>query len=392
MRVVSIRAPNRLLTAVTSRSMRASERAADLRHVRVLIELDSDDLRKGATRNALDLAQSAREFGFECVLCGPLDEKFRSVVSGLGVATIRGGSRMFARSELPLYVWSVARWLARFRRVRPDVVHLNYTGWGPSLACAAYWSGIPVVARAGGGYDPRNPSQKWIAAYVGNSEAHAAALLNSPLRDRVVVTGPLVRSAAPGDGPAGDPPPPKRAGRCRLLFLGQLVERKGLHVLADAAPFFSPDVDLMLVGGDWQDEFARDIRERLEHQQVETRTWLSNHRTDVENLFRNSDVLVVPSLQDTLPRVVIEAMLNALPVVASAVGGIPNLIQDGITGFVVPPGDPKALADAVNRLAGSEELRRQFGGAGRRRAEAEFGPKTTLERYAALYRRLAHGG
>lgn len=360
------------------------------RSLRVLLELDSSDLRKGAIRNALDLAQSGDAFGFRCVLCGPLDDDFKRLAGRLGLGILPGRSRMYSRLGLPAYGLSVALWLARLVRLRPDIVHLNYLGWGPSLACAAHLLGIPVVGRAGGEFNPQNPAQKWTQAYIANSEAHGRSLLNSPLKDRVVVTGPLVRFARSSVDSVEPPLPKRRPHRCEMLFLGQIVERKGIAVLVDALPLVSADVDVMIVGGDWEEEpFARHIRDRVKRLGLGDRIWLSNYRTDVQSLLTRCDILVVPSSQDTLPRVVIEAMLSGVTVVATAVGAIPSLIDHGVNGLLVQPGDPRALADAINRLVESPPLRKRLGLAGRARADAQLGPETTLERYGHLYRSLA---
>lgn len=356
--------------------------------MRVLLELDSSDLRKGAIRNALDLAQSAEAFGFSCILCGRIDRELETIAHRLGVATASGESRMFSRRTLPLFAFSAARWRARLRQLRPDVVHLNYLGWGPSLGYAAHVRGIPVVSRAGA-FHHQNPGNRWVDAYVANSEAHARSLLDSPLRDRVVVTGPLVRRTPPAV--VKEPPlPPRSPDRCRLLFIGQIVERKGVAVLLDALASVRRDADLMLIGGNWSEEpFGRQMRDRIRQLHLEDRVQLFNHRTDVEDLLRASDILVVPSLQDTLPRVVIEAMFAGVPVIATSVGAIPTIVEHDVTGVLVEAGDANRLADAINWLMISPERRAAFGRAGRARAETQLRPETTLARYAQLYRSLA---
>jgi glycosyltransferase involved in cell wall biosynthesis len=105
-------------------------------------------------------------------------------------------------------------------------------------------------------------------------------------------------------------------------------------------------------------------------------------------VLRECDVLVLPSLSDARPRCIIEAMSLGLPVIATSVGGIPTLVDDGATGLLVPAGDPQALARAIRRLADSPGLRSRLGRAGRARAEMEFRPERTARRYVALCRRL----
>jgi glycosyltransferase involved in cell wall biosynthesis len=133
------------------------------------------------------------------------------------------------------------------------------------------------------------------------------------------------------------------------------------------------------------------MRERVVALGLGHRVRFENHRPDVRALLDASDVLVLPSLADAQPRVLIEAMFAGLPVVSTFVGGIPDLVRHGETGILVAPGDAAALAAAMARVADSEALRRAFGAAGRARAESEFRPERTAARYVAVYRALAAG-
>ena len=94
----------------------------------VLLELSSADLRIGAVNDALDLAQLSAPFGARLTLCGPLTPEFCAEATRRGAATVVAASRVFSRREFPLYAWDVATWTARLRRLRPDVVHINYPG------------------------------------------------------------------------------------------------------------------------------------------------------------------------------------------------------------------------------------------------------------------------
>ena len=115
---------------------------------------------------------------------------------------------------------------------------------------------------------------------------------------------------------------------------------------------------------------------------------LENHRPDVAVLLKRCDVFVLPTLADARPRSIIEAMSLGIPVVSTAVGGIPTLIQDGITGLLVPPSDPAALWAALNRLALSPELRKCLGEAAYAKSAADCRPELTARRFIELYQRL----
>lgn len=108
-----------------------------------------------------------------------------------------------------------------------------------------------------------------------------------------------------------------------------------------------------------------------------------------------SRAIILPSLGEGLPVSILEAMALGIPVIATDVGGTRELVDDGVTGFVVPPGDPGALAAAMAQLASDEPLARRLGSAGQARLRAEFSPEDATARLVALYTEVlppAQGG
>jgi glycosyltransferase involved in cell wall biosynthesis len=358
--------------------------------LRILIELNSANLRIGAVNDALDLAELASPKAVHFVLCGPLSRELCDEAARRGIDTLQAQSRPFSRRGLPLYTIDVLAWMVRLAKWRPDVVHLNYAGYGPSLACAARICGIPIVARAGGPVIPDNLSNLWVDAYAANCRAHAADLLDSPLAPRVVVTGDLFRP----DRVRSTMVPerallPRRTGVARLVFLGQLVERKGLHVLIEALAHLQGASELLIAGGDWSAPgYPQRLKAMAQDAGVASDIHFENHRQDVGAVLSTADVFVLPSLSEARPRSIIEAMSLGIPVVASDVGGIPSLVTHGETGLLVPAGEPMALAAALDRLIQSPALRHRLGAAGRRRVEEDCRPDRTAFEYVQLYRRL----
>ena len=108
-------------------------------------------------------------------------------------------------------------------------------------------------------------------------------------------------------------------------------------------------------------------------------------------LLADLDLFVLPSLWEGFGLVLLEAMAAGRPVVASAVGPVPEVVADGETGLLVPPGDPEALARAVVRVLRHPNLAARLGRAGRARAEAHFGLDGMVARTDALYRELLAG-
>ena len=157
-----------------------------------------------------------------------------------------------------------------------------------------------------------------------------------------------------------------RTGR-KLLFVGRLVPRKGADVLIDALAIASNRgfaVELDIVGeGPEQARLHALVADRGLRDCVAFRGALCE--ADVARAMGGADVLVVPSLSEGLPVVIMEAMASGVPVVASKIDGIPELVHDGETGLLVPPCDPKALAHALVRLLADPGMARRMGAGGR---------------------------
>jgi glycosyltransferase involved in cell wall biosynthesis len=372
--------------------MAPDQQRPDARPLRVVVELNSVDLRVGAVNDALDLAELASPAGVRFLLCGPLSSEFREEAARRGIATRRAASRVISRRGMALYVIDVLRWMVRLFAWRADVVHLNYPGYAPSMACAAWLCGIPVVARVGP-FFPENLANRWVSAYVANCQAHATDLLCSPLHDRVVVTGDLFRADRVRQTMAPERSlPARREGLVRIVFLGQLVERKGLDVLIEAFARVGVPAELLIAGGDWSAPgYPAQLRTLAHQLGVADRIHFENHRRDVGAVLSTADIFVLPSRSDARPRSIIEAMSLGIPVVASEVGGIPSLVQHEQTGLLVPAEDAGALAAALAKMIESPALRKRMGAAGRLHAGEACRPDLTALEYVGLYRRLLAG-
>ncbi|MFP4244376.1 MAG: TIGR03088 family PEP-CTERM/XrtA system glycosyltransferase [Ectothiorhodospira sp.] len=135
----------------------------------------------------------------------------------------------------------------------------------------------------------------------------------------------------------------------------------------------------------------QDLRARLEAAGAGHRAWLPGARDDIPEVLRALDVLVLPSLAEGICNTVLEAMATGLPVIATRVGGNPDLIHDGHTGLLVPPGDPDALVTALERCLGDPEGPRALGAAARAHAERELSLEAMVQGYLAVYDRLMAG-
>ncbi len=169
---------------------------------------------------------------------------------------------------------------------------------------------------------------------------------------------------------------------------------KRLDLLIGAAAILAreqPALRMVIVGGPYnQDTSQGDRLKALAREQgVADRVTFLGFRSDVPDLLRDLDVAVLCSDREASPLAVIEYMAAGLPVVATRVGGIPEIVADGETGLLVEPDSADALAAAIGRVAGSPEEARRMGEAGRRRQQAEFSIGAVVRRVEDLYAELA---
>lgn len=155
----------------------------------------------------------------------------------------------------------------------------------------------------------------------------------------------------------------------------------GLHVHALVTRRF-PDARLFIAGEGPEANTLRGLAERLGI--APAVQWLG-YREDVSDLYRHMAILLIPSRSEGLPNVALEAMAHGLPVVAAAVGGIPEVITDGQSGFLAPPGDVETLALRVGQLLGDVNLRQRLGDRGREEVTARFSPAMRIRALTAIY-------
>ena len=171
----------------------------------------------------------------------------------------------------------------------------------------------------------------------------------------------------------------------RLIAVGRLKAPKDFLTLIRALTAL-PDVPFeVLIVGDGPDR--EDLETEIRGLGLESRVRLAGERSDVAELLAGSDVFVLSSRSEGLPVSVLEAMAAELPVVASDVGGVSELVVDGETGMLVPPDNETALAAALGRLVENRELRKTLGAAGRARAGELFDLDAFRRAHVELYDR-----
>jgi glycosyltransferase involved in cell wall biosynthesis len=294
-------------------------------------------------------------------------------------------------------------WLCVCGRV--DLVHVHVSA-GASLARKslgigiARATGVPVVLHVHGGsgfHDGRASSsllgrleQRMIRWALESSDAVVAltAGWERSLATRGRLRGLYVIPSAPE---LAVPVEVTSSGPKRLvLFLGHLYRDKGIYDLLDAFAILRqtrPGLRLVLAGEGPEGHGLRVEASRLGlNAAVELPGWVSP--SVKAELLGSAVCLVLPSYHEGLPLVVLEAMVAGVPVVATRVGGVPDIVKDGRDALLVPPHDVDALAAALARVLDDAKLAARLSDAAQRRALAEYTPDALAERVGALYRKV----
>ncbi|MCA9115940.1 MAG: glycosyltransferase family 4 protein [Planctomycetaceae bacterium] len=180
------------------------------------------------------------------------------------------------------------------------------------------------------------------------------------------------------------------------LTVGQIGLRKGLDVLASAAALLAeavPQLHFVIVGQRFSAkeetrQWEQSVRATFETGGLAGRTHWPGWRDDLPELMNGADLLVHPALQEPLGRVLLEAAACGLPIVATRVGGTAEILRDGNSALLVPPGDREQLTGAIRDLVAEPELRKQFALNGRRRIEADFSVGLAAGRLGAFWREM----
>jgi L-malate glycosyltransferase len=356
----------------------------------------------GAEMLACRIARRLRgafRFVFACLdELGPLAEGLRA--EGFAVHLV---------GRKPGLDWACPLRLARLLRAeRADAVHAHqYTPFFYALAARLAGRQRPVLFTEHGRHQPDHPRPKRMLAnrlllsrrdrVVGVGAAVRRALIDNEglpaRRVDVLYNGIDVDAFAAGGATSGS-----RLDARHELRVGPddfvLMQVARLDYLKDHATAVrtlarvserAPNARLVLVG-DGPERPA--IEAQVRNLNLGDKVRFLGTRKDVDRLLHGADVFLLTSVSEGIPLTVIEAMATGLPVVATDVGGMSEVVADGATGFLAPAKDDAALAERILRLAGDPDLRGQMGTAGRARAKQYFDEPRMCDDYGRLYQEL----
>ena len=318
--------------------------------------------------------------------------------------------QFFALNKSPGHVlWIYPQLFRLFRRLKPAIVHTRNLA-ALEAAVPAWAAGVPARihgehGRDVGDFDGTNKKCQWIRRIYSPFVKHYIALsqdLAHYLTHPVGIGAKRVTQIYNGVDAVRFHPSTERqnipgspfnsvglwlvgtAGRMQTVK-DQTNLARAFVLAIQADPALQEKLRLVMVG---DGPLRLESIAILEAAGLAQLAWLPGERSDIPDIMRGLDCFVLPSLGEGISNTILEAMASGLPVIATDVGGNPELVQEGRTGKLVPAADPDALAQAIVSLALSPEKARAMGYAGRKRIEAQFSMKAMVGSYQQIYDRL----
>jgi glycosyltransferase involved in cell wall biosynthesis len=302
------------------------------------------------------------------------------------------------RYTLPYFIKNLPRLASHLSRENPDLIHANTNFVSEYSGILSFWMKIPAIGHI------RDIEQfgrmgRWMirqnTKVIAISEAVKRYLLGERIPEHQIVR--VYDGVDLGQYQPHQPIPScvKEAredlkNSVIVGLIGQIGERKGHLYLLEAARTLvqaHPNVRFWIVGKEpahSKERYTERLYQYVERNHLEQYVTFWGFRTDIPKILAQLDILVLPSLQEPFGKIVIEAMAMEKPVVASKVGGVPEIVVDGKTGLLIPPGDSDAIRQALESLISDQETRKEMGVEGRKRVEQMF----TLEKHVHKIQQL----
>jgi sugar transferase (PEP-CTERM/EpsH1 system associated) len=363
--------------------------ARRLRVAHVVLSLDVG----GLERNVINQVREGQALGQEIsVVCVTQPGTLASQVESLG-------GRLFCLDKSPgIRLDTIGRIRDLFRALKPDIVHTHQIGTliyaGP--AAASLGKVRPRVVHTEHGREPYTISarRRWLGRLAGLFVERFFCLTQDmvgELNARRIVPKSKVRIIDNGIDidrfrERGDPGALRRSLGISpdspvIGSIGRLVDVKRQDVLIRAFAEVrraAPDAHLVLVGGGPLEDELKALADRLD---LETCVHIVGHQAEAWKFLYIMNCFALTSRSEGMPQAVLEAAIAGLPIVATRVGGLPELIDDGRTGILIEPNDPEVLTQALLAVLGDPDAARQMGHAARQRVESRFHVRRMAEVY-----------
>ncbi len=361
------------------------------------LHIDTARTWRGGQNQVLLTVNGLREIGQRAALVAHPDGELRKrFAEGLELVPLAPKSEMDLTAA-----WRLNRVI---KRLQPDVIHAHdahgvaMAGLALSLGAAAakYFEPPLVVSRRVDFHLRHNSFSRWkhrqVDCFIAASEAIRHMLISDGVPEERTITvhegidvdhvlaAPLVDVHQAFFLPHGAP---------IVGNIAALVPHKGQRHLIEAAHLVVqklPDVRFVILG---EGELREALERLVKEYHLEKHVLLPGFRTDVLGCLKSFDVFVMSSVTEGLGTSLLDAMACSRPIIATNAGGIPEVVDEGVTGLLVPPRDHHAMADAIIALTSNEQRRKAMGDAGFARVNEKFTVERMIAGTAAVYARVA---
>jgi len=360
--------------------------------MRLLLVADSLDV-GGAEWHVVNLASALAEQGHRITLACTVEGVLAPLAEQAGISVRPLLHHLVKRRQSPRYAWKLAKLV---RQSQFDLVHAHMYASALASAYALLGTSIPLVIT-------EHSQANWRSHYAcrcsqwSYSQARHVIAVSREIRRRLIEQegvpsdriSVIMNALPPVSEQHKSIQPDLPAALRNGLLVGvaaRLQPEKGVAYFLEAAAHvlqFLPEVHFLVMGDGPQ---RKELQAYVEQLGVQEHVHFLGFRLDARAIIGLLDVLVVPSLSEGTPLVTLEAMSAGVPVVASAVGGIPEQVRHQSEGILVPPGDALALGEAVLHLLQNPTWMQQLGEAGRQRALSRFSFTTMLQETENVYR------
>ncbi len=356
----------------------------------------------GAERDLLATLEHLPRLGYvPVVVCpdrGPLGEELARLGIEMRYVPLPPWRKLFA---YPRRTFAIRRLREVIAEVRPALIHVNDIWWVPQSLRATLGLGVPILAHVRQEIEPPKVRRYGLdqvdVVLPVSRHVHQSLEAGGVRSERLwtIYSGlDMTRVPQKEDGQGGR----RRFGipfdAPLIGTVANLFPRKGYEVMLRALPTVLasfPNLHYVIIGRGHAG-YERTLRSLVRTLGLEKAVHFVGFQEEIYSLLAAIDIYVHPALMEGFGIAVLEAMAMERPVVASRVGGIPEVVQDGVTGLLVPPGDPEALALALLRVLRDPHTRQGMGRAGKQRVDAHFSLEQTMATLQSLYAKLLPTG
>ena len=371
-----------------------------------VLYLHGDWLVGGAKQDVITMVRGLDRTRFEPLVACPegalglSDELTQSHVRFLPVRSLPGWRKLKSFPLLPFVIYQLSRMLVRERIA---LLHVNDYWWAPHCIVAAKLAGIACVVHIRLALEAKRVRQYWLAkpdhVIACSRDVFEVVKAAGVPSDRLslIYSGLPAYRLEPLDGVAVDDQIEKlvhvEPGTLVIGTMARLTPRKGIEDLLRAFHLvrdrWQGRLKLLMVGGEGHPDYERLLHDLAHQLGIDDAVTFAGHQDHVLPFLKSMDIFVLAARsEEGGPIALLEAMAMERPIVSTSVGGIPEFVLHGQTGYIVPPCDPQGLSQAILQLLEDPEMRGKMGQAGRARVEECFTSERTLASLMNVYTKL----